>query len=252
MSECEQAYSYLSEKYLLKTCSTDVNGLWKISDILVQLQELAGKQCGLLGCGRLDLVREHSLVWVLTRTEIRFRRFPSLGESINITTWAAPPRRMIYPRYFTAVDAEEQTVFDAATQWVLCDIRDRKMKNAPEVGAMIPTPGREPAFTRFSAAPLIENGKRVFYAEPRYSDLDVNGHVNNTRYADWLCDALGIDTMKQKRISVITIDYRHEVTPGDRLEMTLGQSGTGFSLSGKKDDTLFFDIGGTFAPDENP
>ena len=126
------------------------------------------------------------------------------------------------------------------------------MKNAPEIGAMIPTTDREPAFTRFSSPPLIENEKRVFYAEPRYSDLDANGHVNNTRYADWLCDALGIDMMKKKRIAVFTVDYRHEVLPGDRLEMVLGTDGGGFSLSGKKDDTLYFDIGGTFAPDGAP
>ena len=245
----EHPYAFLSEEYLLKTCSTDLSGLWRFSDILVQLQELAGKQCQLLGCGRLDLLRQHGLVWVLTRTEIRVRRMPSLGEKVRLTTWAAPPRRMIYPRYFTVTDTDEKTVLDSATQWVLCSVEDRRMKNAPEIGAMIPTPDREPAFTRFSSPPLIENGKRVFFAEPRYSDLDVNGHVNNTRYADWLCDALGIDTMKQKRISVFTVDYRHEVLPGDRLEMVLGMDGGGFSLSGKKDDTLYFDIGGTFAPD---
>ncbi len=248
----DHPYAFLSEEYLVKTCSADVSGLWRFSDILVQLQELAGKQCQLLGCGRLDLIREHGLVWVLTRTEIRVRRMPSLGEKVKIATWAAPMRRMIFPRYFTVTDGDEKTVLDCATQWVLCGVEDRRMKNAPEIGAMIPTPDREPAFTRFSSPPLIENGKRVFYAEPRYSDLDANGHVNNTRYADWLCDALGIDMMKKKRIAVFTVDYRHEVLPGDRLEMVLGTDGNGFSLSGKKDDTLYFDIGGTFAPDAAP
>ena len=32
---------------------------------------------------------------------------------------------------------------------------------------------------------------------PVYTDLDVNGHMNNTRYADLLCNALGIDLMKE-------------------------------------------------------
>ena len=41
----ENPHAFLSEEYLVKTCSSDVNGLWRLSDILVQLQELAGKQC---------------------------------------------------------------------------------------------------------------------------------------------------------------------------------------------------------------
>ena len=49
----DHPYAFLSEEYLVKTCSADVSGLWRFSDILVQLQELAGKQCQLLGCGRL-------------------------------------------------------------------------------------------------------------------------------------------------------------------------------------------------------
>ncbi len=243
-------YDQLSIRYPLRTCSTDVNGLWRLSDVLVQMQELAGLQCQYLGCGRLDLLRDHGLVWVLTRTEIHFKRMPALGETAVVTTWAAPPRRMIYPRYFTIASEKSETLAESATQWVLCDIRDRRMADAPGIGAMIPTPDREPPFRRFTPSPTLGGGEKKTWTQvPLYTDLDVNGHVNNTRYADWLCDALGIDTMKEKRFASFSVDYRHEIRPGDEMEMTLCTEGNAFSFSGSRRGTLCFDIGGAFAPD---
>ncbi len=246
MTASQHPFAFLTEEYTLRTCSTDVNGLWRLSDILVQLQELAGSQCQALGCGRLDLIREHGLVWVLTRTEVRMRRHPSLGERVKITTWAAPPRRMIWPRYFTAEDAEGERIFDSLTQWVLCSITDRKMANVPAIADLIPTPDREPAFTRFTPAPEVSGEARTFSMTPRYSDLDANGHVNNTRYADFLCDALGTEVMKKRRIGTFTVDYRHEILPEDHLDMALKHDDSAFTLSGSRDGTLCFDIGGTF------
>ena len=117
----ESPYSFMKEKILLKTCSTDLSGLWRLSDILVEMQELAGKQCQRLGCGRQDLIREYGLVWVLTRTELHISRMPSLGETVEMTTWAAPPRRMIYPRYFSVTDEAGRTVAESATSG--CSVR---------------------------------------------------------------------------------------------------------------------------------
>ena len=119
------------------------------------------------------------------------------------------------------------------------------MENAPEIGAMIPTPDREPAFTRFSSPPLIETGKRVFFAEPQYSDLDVNGHVNNTRYADWLCDALGTETLEKHPLERFVIHYDSEIRPGQPVELRLQRADLKFRMIGIHDGRTAFSVGGT-------
>ena len=248
----KRPFETLSEEYPVRTCAADMNGLWRLSDILVQMQELAGKQCHLLGCGREHLLPGRGIVWVLTRSELRVRRMPELGETVTITTWAAPPRRTIYPRYFSITFSDGRPAIECATRWVLCDIRDRRMVNAPDIGAAIPTPDREPPFAGFTPVPAIPGEGKVWTMTPRYSDLDANGHVNNTRYADWLCDALGIDLLRQKRIAVFSVDYRREVMPGDEIRMTLRRDENGFSLFGARGDTPAFDIGGAFAADPAP
>ncbi len=232
----------------LKTCSTDVNGLWRLSDLMVQLQEAAGLHCESLGCGRIPLYRDFGAVWILTRNEIRIHRTPALGETITVETFPGPIRRTIFPRYFLLRDQRGETVADSASYWVLCSAKDRRMVFLPEVAAMVPAPDRTPPFTRFSSPARIEGPGKTLLYRPVYCDLDVNGHVNNTRYADWLCNALGTDFMRRNRITSFLIDYHHEVLPEMEIRLELKTDDASFSLSGTHGDTPAFDISGRFSP----
>lgn len=46
---------------------------------------------------------------------------------------------------------------------------------------------------------------------PHYSDLDGNGHVNNTRYADFFCDAIGMERRSPGTfLREMQLDFLHE------------------------------------------
>ena len=64
----------------------------------------------------------------------------------------------------------------------------------------------------------------------RYSDTDLNGHVNNTRYADFACDALEMERLGPDRfLSSMQIGYLAECRPGEELLLwTKEQDGTHF------------------------
>ena len=80
---------------------------------------------------------------------------------------------------------------------------------------------------------------------PVYTDLDVNEHVNNTRYADWLCNALGIGIMKEYEPDHIILNYNHEVLPDHLVTLHRILNGNEYRLSGIVNGTSAFEIGGT-------
>ena len=80
---------------------------------------------------------------------------------------------------------------------------------------------------------------------PVYTDLDVNGHVNNTRYADWLCNTLGVDIMTEYEPEHIILNYNHEVLPGHVVTLHRILKDSEYRLCGKIGDTTAFEIGGT-------
>ena len=60
----------------------------------------------------------------------------------------------------------------------------------------------------------------------RYSDTDVNGHVNNTRYADFACDAVELERLPENRfLAEMQIGYLAECRPGEVLDIQVGGQG---------------------------
>ena len=82
---------------------------------------------------------------------------------------------------------------------------------------------------------------------PRYTDIDVNQHVNNTKYLDWCCNALGIETMKTHCMSHFMLNYDKEVRPDQQMNIDLRRLGDDFAFSGSFEGRRHFDVGGTLS-----
>ncbi len=232
------------ETFLLRNTHCDMTGAWRPSDILATVQEMAGMHAHLLGCGR-EVMLKDNLVWVLSRTELVMDRYPVVGEHIRVETFPAPNKRWFFPRYYLMVDEQDQVIGKAGTLWLLMDFGERKMASPQAVIGLLPDNSdlQPPLDMPGNIAPVAgEAGLSM--RMPQYTDIDVNGHVNNTRYADWLCNALGIQAMQENEISHLLVHYTRETLPGQELTLALAQEGTSFRLEGKKDGEKHFDMGG--------
>ena len=65
-----------------------------------------------------------------------------------------------------------------------------------------------------------------------YSDTDINGHVNNTRYADIVCDAVPWEVWDTAQIRDFTISYHREVPRGECFTLRRARPA---------EDTFYFD-----------
>jgi medium-chain acyl-[acyl-carrier-protein] hydrolase len=127
-----------------------------------------------------------------------------------------PTTRTAYPRSTIAYDEQGQEVFRAISLWVLMDRDSRAMvlpgRSGVEVtgmlrGCELAAPGsmmpREFAET---------DVRRV-----RFSDLDINGHMNNCRYLDWVTDLLPGSFHRAHSLAEFTICYLSEVREDEEL-----------------------------------
>lgn len=239
-----------TESKLIRTSNCDFNGKWRISDILALLQEGAGTHAHLLGCGREPMLREN-IVWVLSRTELKMERYPTVGETIRMETFPMANRRWFFPRYFWLYDEENKVIGRAGTLWLLMDYVQRKMA-APEAALKYMPDNTDltaPLDFPGNIAPV--GGVPAFSARmPMHTDIDVNQHVNNTRYADWLCDALGMDVMKEKEISHLLIHYTREILPHQEIRLALERQGDALRLTGSHGEEKHFDLGASLRGQE--
>ena len=235
-----------TETKLIRTEHCDFNGTWRMSDLLLTMQEISGVHGEMLGVGRQALI-EKNLVWVLSRSEVVMEKYPEIGQTVTVETFPTNNRRWFFPRYFIIYDEAGEIIGRVGTLWVLMDFVQRKMA-APDAALNL-LPDNSDLLAPLGLPGNIADVKgevQSFARTPAYTDIDINGHVNNTRYADWLCDAIGIENMKNQKIGHLLIHYAHEVLPGNDVDLTLYLAGKDFRLTGEHDGERYFEIGGSF------
>ncbi len=45
------------------------------------------------------------------------------------------------------------------------------------------------------------------------------GHVNNSRYVEWICDTFPMDTYRQDSLDWMQINYDKEIMPGEEVAL---------------------------------
>ena len=232
------------EKTLLLSRDCDLGCLWKPSAILTAMQETAGMHSHILGCGRETLVQKGGRLGAdALRSADGEGGAHGFAPVHRDVPHAAAPR--FFPRYFVFRDDAGAQVGAAGTLWVLFDLEKRCMVAPGDVAGAIPdNSDLTPPPGRARAVPRLTGGTLESARTPVYSELDVNGHVNNARYADWLCDALGLEVMREYRVKTMRLSYAAEIRPGQAMELRLTRDGLAYHLTGAHEGKTHFEIGG--------
>lgn len=206
--------------FSVSTLHVDCFGRCKPSALLRFAQDAAGEHCTLLGTD-WDSMAKRRYFWAVIRQRMEISRLPKENETVTLKTWPMPATRVAYPRATEGFDAEGNSLFKVISLWVIMDMDSRAMVLPGKSGVDVPgtvlgtelkAPGGLPAFTG-----TCESLRSVVY-----SDLDVNGHMNNTRYLDWICDLLPAEFHKEHPIKAVSICYMSEALEGQALRLSYG------------------------------
>ena len=208
-----------SEKKTLSYNELDFKGLWKIENIFLTMQELAGKDAERLGAG-YGVLRQKGIGWVLIRSSLKMDKYPGAHVSVNMITWPEPERRLLFPRFFAFKDDAGNLLGTASTLWALMDIENRSIVIPAAKGVSVQTPAEPPLKLELPGKVRMPEGE---IAEsticPKYSDLDVNNHVNNSRYIDWFTDQIPLEIHQKGILSEISVSYSREIRSGETAKL---------------------------------
>ena len=176
------------QNFHINDAAVDCFGRLKPSMLLFYVQEVSGIHADSLGAG-FDALMAKNLFWAILRTRVQISRLPRSGETIRVETWPMPTSRVAYPRSVVAYDESGAEIFRAISLWCLMDTQNRSMVLPGKSGVMVEGTlrGNELAVPGSLAVKGLENaGTR----QVLFSDLDRNGHMNNTRCLEWIGDLL--------------------------------------------------------------
>ncbi len=228
------------------TSGCDISGVWKLSSFLKAMQDTANEHCQRIGADRNSLSAA-GFVWFLVKTDISIERYPSCEERITVQTFTKENKYIFYPRYYQFLDEAGRIICKAGSLWVLINKVARTAVSPKDSGVYMPDAAGMESSIRIRMMPgkTIEGDKETGIIRPLYSELDINGHVNNVRYADWLCNTLGTTCMRAFEVETLLIDYNHEILPEMSVSYFIQRNKTGFVYSGTVDEKRLFNISGT-------
>lgn len=205
------------QNFTVEDAWVDRYGRMKPSAILYLAQEMGGRHSALMSLDYDSLARRN-LFWAVTRHRVQVTRLPTLGEKVRLETWPLPTTRAAFPRSVVAYDAQGNELFRCITLWVLMDLDTRKMIVPGKSGIMVvgTIRGNElPAPAGLIPKPLGTQSLRTV----AFTDLDRNGHMNNTRCMDWIADLLPSRFHERHSVTDFTVCYLAEAREQQELRL---------------------------------
>lgn len=218
-----------TKHYTIKWHDTDANRQVRPSALVTYLQETANEHLIHLGISLDDLRDRYGLAFILGSISVRIYEPLFAGDDIEVQTWTCEGSGFRHNRCFRAL-RNGKPVAEATSQWALFNLKDGSLVKVQDMPYNIEP---DPAITnldlpaRLRIPPISEMelaGERRIV----YSDIDYNGHMNNTRYPDMLCDFL--PEMRTHRVTGMVLSYRHEAAYGHTLRVYRAKTEGGYLL----------------------
>lgn len=203
---------YYTQEYTVLSHDTGHNGEVHPSALCRYLQETADAQMRAQGPTYRELIAQ-GYSFVLSRINVQLYTPLCAYDRLTVRTWAYnPPRGVSFERYYQLY-REDTLVGEGASVWALLDLNTQSLCRVGTVELHYAEDKPLPLATHFRLPATLweEAGTRTV----RYSDVDVNNHMNNTRYPDMLCDFL--PDIDNRRVTGIQIHYVSEAPLGETL-----------------------------------
>lgn len=221
-------------------CAPD--GLARMSAVCDWLQEAASLNAATLAFSKSDFEKAgENLTWVLARLKVAMERFPRWGEKVSVLTFPRGGRRIAAYRDFALAGEDGAPVGKATSEWMMMDLSTRKPVSIPAGVLEAANSPRPPVFGDGQPFPRLrwdcrETSPDALRFRAGRRDLDLNGHVNNVRYVEWLlesrpekawrCRSLDIAFKSETLVGEEVFSEAVETEPGTYLHRVSSADGT--------------------------
>lgn len=218
-----------------------VNGKYEMTDkrIFACLEDIATMHSH-LARNDMSFIAELNQTWVLIEWVIDVRKRPVYSDVIEVATWTRKEKSRYALRDFE-ITCNGEVCAVASSKWLVVDIDSRKIirltdeftrRYMPEERAVLD-------ISSLSRLSVRDDYDRAADISIRKSDIDMNGHVHNLVFMDYLAEVRDFNETD----SFMRITYRKEILYEDTVKVKrvekegmtyyaiLGEDGTVYALA---------------------
>jgi acyl-ACP thioesterase len=199
-----------------------LNGQTKFYTLCNILLDSAASHANKYRFGYHDM-RKENVYWVLSRFHIVMHDYPRMDDRVKVETWPKGLNKLFFMRDYRIHSDDDRLLTTATTAWLVLDGntgRPRKMENGKSLHdfhiddfhAIETVPGK---------LPQITEPDRQMPVHARYSDLDINKHVNAVKYIEWVQDCYPQEVYEKQNVKEFQINYQSETRYGEVVDIRI-------------------------------
>lgn len=219
------------------------------SAVLGVMQEAATQAALSLGVSGPEILKKYNCLWMVTRSWVELDAPLRWNDPITVKTWHRGASGASTYRDFDFY-RDGRPIGQATSIWVMVDVDEHKLFRMKQLTEFQGTDGGDLCKSvKLRRVALPEQFDARVPREMRYSDTDINGHVNNIHYADFACDSLHLERLgRDKFVRSFQIGYVNECRAGEALYVDTAVQGSELFARGQGEDgTERFDFSLTLA-----
>lgn len=183
------------------------------------------------GYGVAELNKSHK-TWVLSRLVIELEEAPVAYDKLSIETWVESAMRYFTSRNFAVSNADSGKVYGYGRSiWAMIDTDTRQPADLLSVkdGLIEKYVDTDKSCPIDKVSRVVVSHEAPFVREfvARYSDVDINGHINSVKYIEHILDLFDIDYYRSHLLQRLEIAYVAEAHEGDTLRLYMEQKEEG-------------------------
>jgi medium-chain acyl-[acyl-carrier-protein] hydrolase len=167
----------------------------------------------------LNYYKKNNIAWVLNQFEIRIKEHPKYKDKIIVRTFPTSYLRFYAHRAFQIFNENDDIVISADSIWIFVDTITKRPKTVTDdmYNAYCITPGKN----ELKKLEEVKRLSEVNYEEEftvRWSDIDINDHVNNVKYVVWALETMPMDVLNEKDVELVRIAFKKEIKYGAHVK----------------------------------
>ncbi|KMT20905.1 acyl-[acyl-carrier-protein] thioesterase [Clostridium cylindrosporum] len=207
----------ITTDYVVRYDDIDFTNKAFLPSIINYFTDLATFQATSVGLN-VDALKEVNRGWVICQWDIDITRLPHYNEKISVTTIPYSYKKFFAYRVFQIKDKDDNVIVEGKSSWMYLDTKRRRPIRL--------------SFHDIKCFGLIEGDEEVVEVmkpqrvndftieakfDVRYTDIDTNNHVNNSKYITWALETLSIEFMGSKTPLNVRILYSKEKRYGGSI-----------------------------------
>lgn len=202
--------------------------------ILEMLQDVSGEHAATINMSYEDFIKRN-LVWMIVQTKYVIYSDVPMYKYVDCYTWPREKGKLDFFRDYKVI-CDDKICIRAVMRWVIVDNTTRHVYIPRDIKYDGEFYKDDDAIEIDRLKDFSVEGLTPYVFKPNFMDLDHNGHINNTKYAYYLENALEL----KEQIKSFSISYNKELKYTDELKIYIKKEDSIYYAKGEVNNELCF------------